>query len=257
MVGFNMLTETRYGPFLCNKNDQVIGRALQRYGEYCEGELELLRQLCRPGSTVADVGANIGAIAVPLASHVGASGFVYAFEPQRVVFQTLCANAALQSLTNIECVNAALGSEPGTVAIPDIRYDVEANFGGFELTSFTAGRSTRRIALDDYCDTVRFDLIKIDVEGMESDVLRGGERLLRTQRPLLYVENDRAEKSQALIAMLHALEYRCYWHRPLLFNPGNYRRNAENIFGEAAFTNMLCVPRERPAEISGFQEVKT
>lgn len=253
---FNTIADTRYGPFVYNKNDQIIGRALSLYGEYCEGELELLRQLCRPGSVVADIGANIGAITVPLATHVGMSGFVYAFEPQRVVFQTLCANVALQSLTNVECIAAGVGAERGHVTIPDLDYDREANFGGFELSTFQQGRKVPIVTLDDYRDVAHFDLIKIDVEGMELEVLRGGEQLIREQRPLLYVENDRPEKSEALVAALQRLEYNCFWHRPLLFNANNYRHNPDNIFGSASFVNMLCLPRERPAQLDGFDPVE-
>jgi FkbM family methyltransferase len=240
---------------LYNRNDQIVGRSLALYGEYCEGEIELLRQLCRPGDIVADVGANIGATTVPLAAHVGERGFVYAFEPQRVVFQTLCANVALQSFTNVDCVHAAVGERAATIHIPDLRYDLEANFGGVELAVFDSGRPVSQVTLDAYIDRGPFTLIKIDVEGMETEVLRGGRLLIETQRPLLYVENDRPAKSAELIAELRALRYRLFWHRPLLFNPNNMRGNTTNSFAEAAFLNMVCVPQERDASIEGLDAV--
>jgi FkbM family methyltransferase len=240
---------------LYNRNDQIIGRSLALYGEYCEGETELLRQLCRPGDIVADVGANIGATAVPLAAHVGPGGFVFAFEPQRVVFQTLCANVALQSFTNVECVPAAVGERAATIHMPDLRYDLEANFGGVELEAFVSGRPVAQIALDMYADRGPFSLIKIDVEGMEAAVLRGGSALIEAQRPLLYVENDRPAKSVELVAKLHALRYRMFWHRPLLFNPNNMRGSTMNCFGDAAFQNMVCVPQERDVSIEGLIEL--
>lgn len=201
------------------------------------------------------MGANIGATTVPLASHVGERGFVYAFEPQRVVFQTLCANVALQSFTQVECVHAAVGERAGTILMPDLRYDLEANFGGVELAAFDSGRQVAQVTLDAYADRGPFALIKIDVEGMEATVLRGGRQLIMAQRPLLYVENDRASKSQELIAELRALRYRLFWHRPLLFNPNNMRGNAVNNFADAAFVNMVCVPEERDATIDGLDAV--
>lgn len=240
---------------LYNRNDQIIGRALELYGEYCEGEIEVLRQLCSPGDTVADVGANIGAVTVPLAAHVGKSGYVFAFEPQRIVFQTLCANVALQSFTNVECVPVALGENERTLTFPDLRYDLEANFGGVELDQFTTGRPVTQLRLDSYAERGPFALIKIDVEGMETDVLRGGRALIEAQRPMMYVENDRPGKSAELIAELRALRYRLFWHRPLVFNPNNVRGNAKNIFGDGYFQNMLCVPFEREATIKGFDEI--
>lgn len=257
MEPFNAIAQTRYGAFLYNRNDQIIGRCLERYGEYSEAEVDLLRQLCGPGSVVADVGANIGAIAVPLALHVGAAGFVYAFEPERITFQTLCANVALHSLPNVECVHAAVGASHDTLHLPDLRYDLEANFGGLELHAFAQGRPVAQVTLDDYVDLAHFTLLKIDVEGMEREVIAGAQRLLATQRPLLYVENDRIDQSDALIAAIQEQKYRCYWHTPPLFNPSNARGNAENIFSSSAtFVNMLCVPIERPSAIQGFEEAR-
>ena len=55
----------------------------------------------RDGYISLDVGANIGCHTVPFAKLVGESGRVVAFEPQRLVFQNLCANLALNALTNV------------------------------------------------------------------------------------------------------------------------------------------------------------
>jgi hypothetical protein len=154
-------------------------------------------------------------------------------------------------------VRAAVGDSHETLHLPDLRYDVEANFGGIEVRSFSEGRPVQQVTLDDYADRARFALIKIDVEGMEREVILGAQKLLAEQRPLLYVENDRLEKSDALIAAIQEQNYVCYWHTPPLFNPNNARGNAQNIFSPtAAFANMLCVPRELPSAITGFEEAR-
>lgn len=249
--GINRLAATRYGRFLYNPFDVYIGKALEKYGEAHELEMQLLRQLCGPGSCVFDVGANIGDHTVPLAQHVGEQGSVFAFEPQRVVFQLLCANVALNSLPNVDCIHAAVGAEAGTILIPEIDYAVEGNYGGIEVSTFEQGRPVPRVVLDDYLGVRRADLLKIDVEGMEGEVLRGGRRLIERFRPMLYVENDRVERSRALLELLHNLEYRAYWHVAPLFNPNNFAQDAENIFPDIVATNMLCVPRERPLDFHG------
>lgn len=238
-----------------NRHDQIIGKSLELYGEYSEGEVDLLRQLCAPGTIAADVGANIGTITVPLAHHLGYAGFLYAFEPQRVVFQTLCANVALSSLTNVECVPCALGAKRETLHLPDIDYNRDANFGGVEMHAFSEGRPVAQVLLDEFADRGRFALIKIDVEGMELEVIRGAQTIITRDRPVLYVENDRTEKSSELEAELRDLGYRLYRHYPLLFNPHNFRNNAENIFGVASFINMMCIPKETPSQIAGFEEI--
>jgi tRNA A58 N-methylase Trm61 len=89
------LAQTRDGKMLYNPRDVCIGASIERYGEFSYLEAALLVQLCSPGDTVIDVGANIGTHTVALSKRVGPQGFVYAFEPQQAVFQVLCANMAL------------------------------------------------------------------------------------------------------------------------------------------------------------------
>jgi FkbM family methyltransferase len=252
---FNKIVDGRYGPFVFNKNDRYVGRSMDVYGECCELEIQLLRQLCVPGSTVFDIGANAGTHTIPLAQHVGESGFVVSFEPQRIVYQTLCANVALNSLLNVDSVHAAVGSTVGTVLIPDIDYNASANYGGISPQQFDSGRPVPQVVLDDYRSFERVDLLKIDVEGMELEVLEGAQRFLEKYRPLMYVENDRLEKSEALILALNVLNYRLFWHLPPLFNPANVRGVAEDVFGGIVAANMLCVPRERAVTMAGFSEI--
>src|SRR5687767_11609897 len=76
-------------------NDEYIGRSLDLYGEFSEGETELFQQIVRPGMTVIDAGANIGIHTVYFATAAGPTGRVFAIEPQRVIFHALCGNIAL------------------------------------------------------------------------------------------------------------------------------------------------------------------
>jgi ADP-heptose:LPS heptosyltransferase len=77
---------------------------------------------------------------------------------------------------------------------------------------------------------------------MEADVLRGAAETLKRCKPILYVENDRLQKSVALITLLRELEYEMYWHAPKLFNPNNFRGHKENVLVGCNTINMLCVP---------------
>ena len=92
---FNRSAECRYGTLLFNQNDRFIGKSLELYGEYSEGEIDLFRQVVQPGTIVLEIGANIGTHTLFFARQVGHDGLVIAFEPQRLVFQCLCANMAL------------------------------------------------------------------------------------------------------------------------------------------------------------------
>jgi FkbM family methyltransferase len=251
---FNRWKPCRYGTMMYNIHDAYIGRSLDLYGEFSEGEADLFRRIVRPGMVVVEVGANIGAHTVLLAQLVGPSGRVWAFEPQRIVFQTLCANVALNSLTNVDCRHAAVGEEPGEIVVPLIDYRRDNNFGGLSLGDYREGERVPVVTLDRF-DLRQCHLLKIDVEGMEQDVLAGARATIARCRPLLYVENDRLDKSSALIRMIDALGYDLYWHEPPYFNPGNFAGNRENVFGGLISTNMLCCPREGGFQPEGLRRV--
>src|SRR4029079_8558912 len=87
--GFNRLRVCKYGLVLYNVNDHYVGRSFELYGEFSEGEVELFKQVIRPGDAVLDIAANIGAHTLVFARLAGEQGSVWAFEPQRVPFQTL------------------------------------------------------------------------------------------------------------------------------------------------------------------------
>src|ERR1700704_2394713 len=107
--GFNEISMCRTGPMLYNKNDAYIGGSLRKYGEFCWLEFEdVLNKVVRPGELVVDAGANIGTHPVEFSRLVGPEGAVFAFEPQRLVFQALCANIAINQCVNVMAYREAL-----------------------------------------------------------------------------------------------------------------------------------------------------
>lgn len=246
--------QCRYGPMLYNALDMYVGRSFELYGDYCESEIELLRRLCRPGALVLDIGANIGADTIPLARHVGPQGRVLAFEPQRLIFQMLCANVALNGLGNVWCQWQALGSEAGHVVVPPIDYAATGNFGGITMARGGAGERVPVVSIDSL-DLPACALMKIDVEGMEYEVLVGAAATIAKYRPRLYVENDGRHDSPTLIAYLTGIGYRLYWHLSPLYSPANHFKNATNVFPNTVCVNMLCVPQEDPIEVRNFRPV--
>jgi len=247
------IRECRYGRMLYLRNDMYVGRSLDLYGEYSEGEAALFRQLVSPSDIVVEVGANFGAHTVCLARAVGTNGTVIAFEPQRFVFQILCANIALNELLNVQARFAAAGSTAGTILVPALDFGALNNFGGVSL----GGPGGERVSVETI-DGLRLDrlrLLKVDVEGMEAEVLAGAAETIMRCRPVLYVENDREEKSAALIRMIREFRYRMWWHVPPLFNPENFAGNRENVFLNIVSANMLCFPEETEITVPNLREV--
>src|SRR5919108_1190571 len=141
--------QCRHGLFAFNVNDLYVGRSLDVYGEWCEAELSLLFQVLQPGDVAVDIGANIGTHTVALAKQVTASGVVFAIEPQRLTFQLLCANVALNALVNVKCENAAAGSDPGRTLIPALDPAHPNNFGALKAEGHGQGELVDVIRVDD------------------------------------------------------------------------------------------------------------
>jgi FkbM family methyltransferase len=251
---YTALRECRHGLMLYFKNDVYIGRSLELYGEYSEAEVELFSQLVQPGMTVVEVGANIGTHTVFLAKQVGEAGRVIAFEPQRWVYQVLCANVALNELKNVHAFQMGAGARSQEMNVPLWDPAADTNVGGVSLGNYDGGVPCEPVSvapLDDL-NISPLHFLKVDAEGMEHDILEGAVRTLRASRPILYLENDRKEKSPALLELLFKLDYQAWWHLPPLYNPANFRGNGDNVFPGIVSANVLAIPREKAASLSGF-----
>ena len=140
-------------------------------------ERALMRSSIRPGSTVVDIGANIGVHARFLSRLCGNSGHVYAFEPSPTNFARLRAN--VERRRNVTPVHAAVGEKSGTIGL------FLSDTLNVDHRTYDDGNGRQRvevplISLDEYFDpgTV-IDFLKIDVQGYEDSVLRGAARVLK------------------------------------------------------------------------------
>ncbi len=253
-TAFNRLKPCARGMMVYNINDTYIGRSLDLYGEYSEGEVELFARYIKPGDMVLDIGANIGVFTVFFAKTVGETGAVIAFEPQRLIFQSLCANVALNSLTNVLCWQQAVGEAKGSIVVPLLDQTKPNNFGGVALGGWETGETIPLVTIDDL-NLPQCDFMKIDVEGMERKVLFGARDTIRRHRPVLYVENDRPEEAAGLLKLLGELDYRMYQHQPPLFRPDNFTGHRENVFGDIVSGNVLCLHKSFKSEPGGAELV--
>jgi FkbM family methyltransferase len=98
----------------------------------------------------------------------------------------------VNALDNVFVHNSGVGSVPGSITVPSIDYARPGNFGGVSLSASGAGE-TVPLATIDSLGLQRCDFMKIDVEGMELDVLQGAKSTVERFRPRLYIENDHME----------------------------------------------------------------
>jgi FkbM family methyltransferase len=215
LVELTLITVAAY-VLVTHLHPQYIYRApvegtelLQKYGPSRNSEHEeewIIRDFFqdRHNGVFVDVGANIGTHALPLAKLVGASGTVYAYEPQRMIYEILKKNVEANHLPNVRLNWAAVGAADSISHIPEIDYSVQNNFG--EVSTGHGELEVPMIALDSL-QLPRLNLIKIDVEGAEAEVLRGAASTIARQRPILYVENNKLEKSRELVELIRNMGY--------------------------------------------------
>jgi FkbM family methyltransferase len=187
--------ESVYGKFLVNRNCTYQAEALIKTGRpHIDNELRKILIIVDslPGEClVVDAGANIGLLSIPIAGSLkGRGGTLHAFEPQRMMFYALCGSAALNDLDNLHVHHAALGRAPGRIGVAKLDYGQPQDFGMLSLTGQLDDRPKENVPLLslDALNLPRLDFLKIDVEGMEIEVLRGARSLVARERPWCWVE---------------------------------------------------------------------
>lgn len=214
-----VLASTRWGPMLVPPSDEYVGQALIRLGQYAPAEFATWIPYLPVGGVVLDVGANMGAHTVAFAAAVGTGGHVFAIEPQRMLYYMLCGTLALNHVLHVHAKHAAAGREIGQINVPLLDFGAPQNFGALALRdAFPEDAPTEPVPVIpvDALQLQRLDFVKVDVEGMELDVLHGAEQTIDAHRPVLSVEADREQNVLATLAVLKRHGYRAWWHRPPL-----------------------------------------
>jgi FkbM family methyltransferase len=217
-----------------------IGRSLYAYGEWGGEEASVIAGLAVEGGGLAlDIGANIGFMSMAM---LAAGVPVQAFEPQPALFDLLRENTS--SWNNVICSRVALSDLNGVSTMPRIRYGEKGNYGSLAL-----GQRSELGVITVNCMTIdtlalsRVGFIKIDVEGHEMNVLRGGRATILRDRPIMYIEDDRPEKSLALQELIKGMDYKIERHYPRLFRENNFSGNKVNIWGQDYSShNLICRP---------------
>ena len=244
--------KAKHGVFSFCHFDKYIGLAMREYGEFSEIELSLMSKFIMEGDVVFDIGANIGAFTVPLAKKVGKFGEVYAFEPQKLIYDILQDNVNKNNLNNTRVFNVGVGEKEEELELNDIDYSKVGNFGGvsfkYKSSSFTKNIKDKKYKvkvtnLDKLMEIKKCNFIKMDVELMELDILKGGRNFLKKFRPILWIENHQSYPNKINKFLLEN-DYNAYWAYSRVFNKSNFFINENNYFDEIATLNTLAIPKE-------------
>jgi len=191
-------------------------------GEHEHAVQKAIRTAIVPGSVVYDIGAHAGSIALGVARLAGPAGGVIAFEADPANAQSLQENTSRNGLAaSLQVVHAAVWSHPAST-IPFRRSGARRSHGGVETGSqrpvLASGEliNVPAISLDDFIAAGGRtpQLVKIDVEGGEYEVLRGGAKLFTNDRPLLIAEVHHSKAGEQVRAWLSASRYIGQWVIP-------------------------------------------
>ena len=204
-VGYQILDQSSFDPDEVGLALALLRRRRMHFGD---------------GVVAVDGGANVGVHTSEWARCMHGWGKVLAFEAQEILFYALAGNVALNNCLNARVRLAALGERRGEMSVPQPDYFSPASFGSLELrqhannefigqpVSYEGGNTVPVVNLD-ALGLDRLDLVKLDVEGMELEVLRGARDVLARHRPILLVEVIKSDAA-ALEALVTELGYRVF-----------------------------------------------
>jgi FkbM family methyltransferase len=233
-----ILASTDHGTMILNRFDQVIAPGVTPFGagyqllnnaSYDPQEVVLMLQVLElrhkyhgDGLVAVDCGANLGVHTIEWAKHMTEWGVVIAFEAQERIYYALAGNIAINNCFNARAINAAVSNRSGAMKIPQPNYLAHASFGSLELkkierTEFIGQEinysedklvDVPMVHLDSF-NFPRLDLLKIDVEGMELEVIEGAARCISEKRPIMLVEALKTDAA-ALRARIESFGYVVY-----------------------------------------------
>jgi FkbM family methyltransferase len=212
------------------------------------GPVHRLEEFVAPGSTVVDVGANVGFFTVKFARWVGEQGQVIAIEPDFENFETLAAALAAAGLKRrVRLHKAAAAAEAGSVRFQRN----ELHPGDHRIALGDAGIVVPAVTVDDLvvaAGAKSISLVKIDVQGAEMLVLAGAKRTLDTMRPALFVEvDDDALLSfgSSACALVAHVERAGYLMHELIDDGPPQKLSHERLFASlkrGSYTDVLFLP---------------
>lgn len=173
--------------FWCPAEWRGMSKMAYTLREHWEPELVRLQDWVLPGGTVIDVGAHYGAYTVALSALVGPEGRVLAVEPADHALSVLRRNIEINAAENVTVLAAALGEESATATLHMHGDQSRASLNQF-AEGDTGSQSVAVACLDDLVQGGPVDFIKIDVEGYELPALRGADRILSENRPVVQFE---------------------------------------------------------------------
>jgi FkbM family methyltransferase len=175
-----------------------------------QDEISFLNRFLRSGDVFFDIGSNIGLFSLHASVIVGESGKIIAFEPTPDSFKKLVENIELNNIKNILPVNIGLSDKKGFLElnISGNGYDAWNSFANLNDNYYIEKRAVEVLTLDDFIaqnNISKINLIKLDVEGWELFVIRGGENYIKNAKDLVLLIEFTEENAFAAGYYVHEI----------------------------------------------------
>jgi len=163
---------------------------LREQEDWFEEEIKFVRLLLKPNQKAIDIGANYGLFTLSMAKIVGPGGCIWAFEPASITASFLSRSLAINGFKHVVLDQRALSEHAGTAQL-SLNDNSELNELVRDGTPEGVFETVTLISLDDAMQEhgwVDIEFVKIDAEGEESAIIRGGQKFFQTQSPLIQYE---------------------------------------------------------------------
>jgi len=211
---------------------QLRYRATKYKNKTDRGGIAFILSSVKEGQTVLDIGAHKAGYLYFLLKQVGKSGKVFAFEPQSNLYQYIKKTKALFHWDNVSIEHLALSDNAGkvTLYIPTNKVRKGSSPGATivehkERSDFGMTETVNTETLDSYCNRhgIEPSFLKIDVEGNELRIFKGGLETLKKFKPKVLVEIEARHigKEQVLetFRFMESLGYKGHFIHGLDFLP--------------------------------------
>nr|WP_286669169.1 FkbM family methyltransferase [Fodinibius salicampi] len=190
--------ETKDGVTVCTPSDlkMLTPYVLLEQEQWLEPELDFIRQYLQPGMQVVDVGGSFGAYALPMAKKVGGEGAVYAFEPSAIASQYLEMSKSENGFTQLEIIKRGLGQEIGK---GKLKIAESPEFNTIDKDGEEDVSITTLDAWWNFAGKPEIHIMKIDVNGMEAEMLQGAAKTLETAEPIILASIGENKESLAVL----------------------------------------------------------
>jgi FkbM family methyltransferase len=243
-----MSKDTLYGPMdMPNWPEDLIVQALCDFGEWSAQEAALFARLLPENAVLWDCGAFLGSFTLGVARHRVLSS-VLAVEANAALVPFLARNLSRLAPCPVTVLSGGVGPQNGSLR-PNVQDEIAQNHGAQvyefnEIQAYGPGMIP--------CHTLKglraqhgdYTALKLDLEGMEADVIKGDYAYIRDRQPILWAECNEARGSLHLLSVLKSLNYNPVYIAFAAFRKDNYRGNPDLRYPFAHEAALFAAPQD-------------